>query len=156
MSTTSSTDPSISIRHRCATDFSVDSGFCNMRAMALLAEKVGGSDAAVGLNALKNPRLPPADASSSSSSASASASSFKSLAFGRAKPIPHITNSGNYTKRAEQRQKYVPYPRPSCSYLICLPRGLYRILHMPPVRAIVLFFSWSLRSYTYSDLAETG
>jgi hypothetical protein len=34
------------------------------------------------------------------------------------------TYRSNYTNRAQQRQMYVPYPRPSCSYLICLPRSL--------------------------------
>jgi len=68
------------------------------------------------------------------------------------------TYRSNYTKRAEQRQMYVPYHRPSCSYLICLP-GVYRIriLYMPPVYAIISFFSFRFfRSYTYYSLAETG
>ena len=46
-------------------------------------------------------------------------------------PMPlrvHVYRS-NYTKRAEQRQMYVPYPHPSCGYLVfsCPPRGLQNV-----------------------------
>ena len=64
----------------------------------------------------------------------------------------------NYTKRAEQRQMFVhvsSFLQPSAN----APRWVFRIriLYMPPIYAIISFFSYRFfRSYTYYSLAETG
>jgi hypothetical protein len=70
----------------------------------------------------------------------------------------HTFIRSNYTKRAEQRQMFVHvsfFLQPSCN----APRWVFRIriLYMPPIYAIISFFSYRFfRSYTYYSLAETG
>lgn len=62
----------------------------------------------------------------------------------------------NYTNRREQRQMYVRPLSPSAD-LTTIRTPRIRILYMPPVYAVVSFFSYRyFRSYTYYSLAETG
>jgi Organic solute transporter Ostalpha len=86
--------------------------------------------------------------------------SFEALSVCQNRDVLFFTSSShirrNYTKPAEQRQMYV------CNFPLCpisrsslLPR--LRILYMPPVYAVISFFSYRFfRSYTYYSLVETS